>query len=80
MAHLTFQHSKYPTTRIVQWNLNCLCGVDSQTAQTATEILKIIDARLWLMTPEVSPHLETFALGMVNLQPLKLTRISALEI
>lgn len=29
--------------RIVQWNLNCLCGVDSQTAQTATEILKIIE-------------------------------------
>ena len=30
--------------RIIQWNLNCLCGVDGQSAQTATEILKIVDA------------------------------------
>lgn len=29
--------------RIIQWNLNCLCGVDGQSAQTATEILKIVE-------------------------------------
>lgn len=77
----TFQHSKHPT-RIVQWNLNCLCGVDSQTAQTATEILKIIDARLWWMTPDHEPHLETFELGLVNVttpEKSKLTGISAVE-
>ncbi|CAK9087403.1 Uncharacterized protein SCF082_LOCUS41324 [Durusdinium trenchii] len=29
--------------RILQWNLNCLCGIDGQHPQSASEILKLVE-------------------------------------
>ena len=28
--------------RILQWNLNCLCGIDGQTAQSARDVLELL--------------------------------------
>ena len=28
--------------RIVQWNLNCLCGIDGQTPQRASDVIKVL--------------------------------------
>jgi hypothetical protein len=45
---MALHKGRQKSRRIIQWNLNCLCGVDGQSAQTATEILKIVDAgRIW---------------------------------
>ena len=54
--------------RVIQWNLNCLCGLDGQTPQTAAEILKIVEpgAKKGVWTCCMPDDVEQFLLKLMG--------------